>query len=279
MSAESPAYWAISIHCDQDSPEKCLEDWMEFPIESFMHERGLLIAYVKAEDWSEHLENKLGERLREEGLKWDKEYIPAKNWNDVWEAAFEPVRLEDWCLIRAEFHQSEEGFEHEILIRPEMAFGTGHHPTTYMMLNWLRDLDLQEKKVLDYGCGTGILAIMAKKLGASEVIGVDIEQPSIENAKLHEELNEVDPVKWYRGTLTDCPDENFDVILANINRNVLLATGKEINLKLNDKGTLIISGILSDDESLMIAHFRDLAFFHKETRKMGQWLAMLFTKR
>jgi len=148
--------------------------------------------------------------------------IPQKNWNEVWESNFEPLVIGDKIYVRATFHDPRPEFPYEIVIDPKMAFGTGHHQTTSMMLQLMLENDFVNKKVLDMGCGTGILAIMASKLGSGEITAIDYDpvcyDSTIENAQLNNILN----VKALCGSKEVIPDEHYDTILANINRNILL---------------------------------------------------------
>jgi len=277
MSAESPAYWAIRIFSDQPTVEYCLPEWYDLGVESFMEETEALLAYVPEGRWDEKLEVSIAQILKGRGLSWEKEWIAPRNWNAVWESGFDPVRIPDWCLVRAEFHPSEPGYPHEIIIRPQMAFGTGHHETTYMMLEWLRDVSPAGKRVLDYGCGTGILAILAAMLGARDVVGVDIEAPAIENAKLHTELNAVGGIHWIEGELKDCPDGPYDLILANINKNVLVSTVGSIHKRSAPGGHLLLSGILMEDREIITERYRSAGFDLLEIRQKGNWLSIHFS--
>jgi ribosomal protein L11 methyltransferase len=276
MSIESPAYWAIHFHRGKVQLEDFLPAWTDFPFESFMDEDEVLIGYVQEGAWSPEAEIELEERLTPQGIAWEKKHIPAQNWNTVWEAGFDPVFIPGWCLVRAEFHDPQPGFEHEIVIRPQMAFGTGHHETTYMMLESLKRVEVDGKDVLDYGCGTGILAILAAKLGARKVIGIDIESPAIENAYEHSLLNNTPEIEWKEGDLSVVEQQTFDVILANINRNVLLASAKGLRNLLRPGGVLITSGILDADRDIIINAFQRSGLSAVDVQDKGIWLAITF---
>lgn len=276
MSAESPAYWAIRMICDEPSIGHCLPEWTDFPLESFLEEEGALVGYARVDQWNDETEAVFGKLMKERGIAWEKELIPPQNWNAVWEAGFEPVVIPGWCKVRAEFHQPDASYPHEIVIRPQMAFGTGHHETTYMMLEWLRDLQVKGKRILDYGCGTGILAILAAQLGAAEVVGLDIEAPAIENAIEHSSLNNVSGLKWLLGDLTVAPKGPYDLILANINRNVLLASAGGLRNLLAQNGQLLISGILFEDRGMIEDCYRKAGFDLIGSRQKGNWLSILF---
>lgn len=159
-----------------------------------------------------------------------------------------------------------------------MAFGTGHHETTYMMLEWLRELQPAGKRVLDFGCGTGILAIMAAKLGASSISAVDIEPPAIENAREHAVLNQTEQITWLLGGLEAAPAGPYELILANINRNVLLDSAPQLADMLSADGSLLLSGILKEDEAQITEAYQMQNLRPAGIRKKGNWLSILFRK-
>lgn len=203
-----------------------------------------------------------------------------KNWNAEWEANYKPIAVDDVCYIRAEFHEPNPSFNNEIIIRPEMAFGTGHHETTYMMIGVMNSLDFSDCKVLDYGCGTGILSVFAAQKGANSVLGIDIEKPAVENAKVHQQINDLDQfdMNFLLGGLEVLTAEKYDIILANINRRVLLETKSDILNYLSSKGTLIMSGILKSDEELIIDKYSD-SFDLIEKKEKGEWLCFLWKSK
>ncbi|MDR3696512.1 50S ribosomal protein L11 methyltransferase [Mucilaginibacter sp.] len=168
--------------------------------------------------------------------------IPQKNWNEVWESNFEPIAIGEQIFVRATFHQPRPEFPYEIVIDPKMAFGTGHHQTTSMMLEWVLETDYAGKKVLDMGCGTGILAIMAAKLGAVEITAIDYDpvcyDSTIENAK----FNGINNITALCGSKEVITGEQFDIILANINRNILLDQMERYAEVLKPGGEIYFSG-------------------------------------
>lgn len=183
--------------------------------------------------------------------------IEETNWNASWESNFQPVEILGKVLIRADFHPTKSGFEHEIILTPKMSFGTGHHATTKMMLEAMLSVDFNNKTVLDFGTGTGILSIMAEKLGAKNVLAIDNDHWSIENAYENISKNFSSIVQVV------CTDHlsgmgNFDIILANINKNVLMNQHRAIRSHLNAKGILIISGLLSIDYTEIINLYQPL---------------------
>ena len=180
--------------------------------------------------------------------------------------------------VRADFHPNTEGVAFDLIINPKMAFGTGHHETTFMMLQQMRSMDFKGKKVLDYGCGTGILAILASKLGAIDLEAVDIELPSYENTLENCMINNVSNVQAICGVLDDVPSHNFDIILANINRNIIVDSLENLKNRLNTEGSLLISGFLKIDENTILQATNYARFTHLKTMQRGNWLSMLLIK-
>jgi len=200
--------------------------------------------------------------------------VPQKNWNELWESNFEPIAIKDQILVRATFHQSQPDFPYEIVIDPKMAFGTGHHQTTSMMLELLLENNVDGKRVLDMGCGTGILAIMASKLGAKSVTAIDYDpvcyESTIENAR----LNHVENIAALCGSKEMIPDERFDVILANINRNILLDQIERYAVALKPGGSLYLSGFYEmPDLAIVTDEALKYGLKYVSHHKSGDWVA------
>jgi ribosomal protein L11 methyltransferase len=198
--------------------------------------------------------------------------IPEQNWNAVWESNFEPVVVDDFCAVRADFHQPIKNVQHEIIITPKMSFGTGHHATTYMMIEQMSNIDFTKKRVFDFGTGTGILAILAQKLGAASITASDNDEWSIENAEENFQKNDVHSIILYRSSAI--PKDSFDIILANINRNVLSEYASALVNILSPNGVLLVSGILKEDEKIIVAAFNILQPIKVQQNK--NWVSILF---
>ena len=186
--------------------------------------------------------------LQAKGISYAEGIIEPTNWNQVWEDSFSPVSIGKNWYIRAEFHSKRTDFKHEIVISPKMAFGTGHHATTYMVLEQMDKLELDGKTVLDLGCGSGILAIAAEKLGATSVLAIDYDPLSVENTIENADLNNCSNITAKQADVYSFNEGKFDIILANINKKVLIDNILKIKGLLNETGILIISGILKSDE-------------------------------
>jgi len=209
-----------------------------------------VIAYCPEVDFSEEA---LTEIMSRYGLStYETNRIEKQNWNEVWESNYDPIRIEDLVLIRASFHPSEPGFQMEVVINPKMSFGTGHHETTSLMTKALFDVDLTGKSVLDAGTGTGLLAFVAKKRGASFVRGFDIDEWSVENSIENAGLNDCAEIPFGLGTIADEDDTQYDVLLANINRNILLAEMAEYAARIKPGGLLFLSGFYTEDVPLLL---------------------------
>jgi len=202
------------------------------------------------------------------------ESIPARNWNQAWESTFEPVTVDNFAHIRAEFHPAFEGVEHEIVITPKMSFGTGHHATTEMMVRMMRGIDIQDKRVFDFGTGTGILAILAEKMGAAEIYAIDYDEWSIANAAENIEMNHCSRIHLEKSDRF--PDErSFDVILANINRNVILDNLAGMTSHLIKGGTLLLSGLLENDRKDVVQAAENYRFRVEEITEQNNWICLM----
>jgi ribosomal protein L11 methyltransferase len=246
----------------------------EMPFDTFEENETGVNAYIKEQDFSAEIEVELNELSESLAFSFEKEKIAAQNWNEVWEASFEPIIIEDFCGIRADFHAPLQLVKHEIVITPKMSFGTGHHETTYQMIKTMRDIDFINKRVFDYGCGTGILAILAGKLGAKEIIGVDNEYPAYESTLENAASNGVPYIKSIFGTLNNVAETNFDIILANINRNIIVNSLDVLYDKLNLGGYILMSGFLEEDEAFMRNTIEMKGLRHLSSAQRGNWICM-----
>jgi ribosomal protein L11 methyltransferase len=235
-------------------------------------------AYLPEKDFNEEIAKEIRGLRKMISFIYRKKFIPYRNWNKEWESNFEPIRIDDFVGIRADFHAPTEGVEFDLVINPKMAFGTGHHETTYMVMDFMRRIDFKNKYVFDFGGGTGILAILALKLNAQQVDAVDNELPSYENTIENAALNEVHNIKSIHGTLDDVSGTDFDIILANINRNVILASLDTLYGKLKRNGTMLISGIMLQDEEMVKSACISKGFNWLEVKHRGNWMAAKLVK-
>lgn len=206
--------------------------------------------------------------------------IKKENWNAKWESDFQPVIIDDQLLIKASFHDlQEDNFDFVIEIEPKMSFGTGHHATTSLISQQLLKMDIQDQKVLDMGCGTGVLAILAEKLGAKEIHAVDIDQWAIDNTLENLQRNACRFItKVEKGNKEQILGQHYDGILANINRNVLLDHMSTYSNCLEEGGWLMISGFYRSDEQQLIGLAESLSLKHIDGNHQRDWSTLLFKK-
>lgn len=269
-------YWKFSIRTTPETAEILPAFLSESPFDTFEETPEGLNAYLPGED-AGPAESLLAELQEQFAFTWSKEFLPAQNWNEIWESNFQPVIVEDFCAVRADFHAPIAGVQHELVINPKMAFGTGHHETTWMCLRALRELPCQGARLLDYGCGTGVLAILAARLGAAHVEAIDIEEESYLNTLENSAVNGVaGQITARQGILDDVQGRNFDGILANINRNVILDSLPRLAQLIRPGGWLLISGILEQDGPVVAVAAEKVGFRLTSQEQRGRWLCLRF---
>lgn len=201
-----------------------------------------------------------------------------KDWNEEWEKNFfQPIVIGDRCVIHSTFHHDVPQVPYDIVINPQMAFGTGHHETTSLIIGELLDSDLQDKSVLDMGCGTSILAILARMRGAAHCTAVDIDDWCVRNSLENIELNHLNGIHVYQGDASSIADKGpFDVVIANINRNILLADMRHYIARMNPGATLLMSGFYTDDIAAIRTEAESLGLTFVEHREKNRWAAVKF---
>lgn len=264
---------------NQELREILIAELSTLPFECFQEEEDKLFAYIEAKDFNEEeIKNLYSFQHHADALTYSFQNIKEKNWNEEWEKNFEPIIVEDKCVIYAPFHKDRPKASYEIEIMPKMSFGTGHHATTYLMIQYMFEMEFSGKQVLDMGCGTAVLAILAEKLGAQHCLAIDNNDWAYENALENVALNACKHTEVKLGDATIIEGQKYDTILANINRNVLLEDIPAYVQTLNEKGHILFSGILTDDFHLIQekAEASGLQFLGKLERK--NWNAALFVK-
>lgn len=255
----------------------------EYPFESFTEneEESVLSAFIVNSDFTKKVK-RYCEDLSFEGVEIDFESveIPKENWNKQWEESFDPVTISDFCIIRAPFHEKQSGFKHEIIIEPKMSFGTGHHATTQMMVEAMSTISFKDKSVLDMGSGTGVLAILADMLGAKHTDAIDIEEWAYENIQENILRNNVNHVSPYLGdaALLGSLKCEYEVILANINKNILLADMNVFDSKLKKGGDLLLSGFFVYDAEDLINCLDKLGYKLILQTSVEDWCCLHFNK-
>lgn len=267
----------FKINPVQPWSEILMAELIEIGFDSFTEEHDGILAYIPEELYQEeNLKNVSLMSNPEVEIAFSFSQMPNINWNEEWEKNFSPINVENKVLIRAEFHEEQSDL-HQIIIQPKMSFGTGHHPTTHLMIQQMLDIDFTGKKVLDMGCGTSVLAIFAKQKGASEVVAIDIDEWSVENSKENAQRNQVE-LRISQGTAENLGNETFDIILANINRNILISDIPTYVSVLNQGGTLLLSGLCFFDvaDILQVCEEQGLTLKNKQQRE--EWCSLLLEK-
>jgi ribosomal protein L11 methyltransferase len=245
----------------------------EIGFDGFEEGENSLKAFIPENDF---ITTALKEIATSQNVSFIQTTIEETNWNAVWESNFPPVIVDDFVAIRADFHEPIAGVEHEIAITPKMSFGTGHHATTFMMIQQMREIDFAGKTVFDFGTGTGILAILAEKLGASKIFAVDYDEWSIDNAE--ENLVRNNCLKFeLKKADTAAGEEQYDVILANINKNVILDNFSLLAKQLISSGILLISGLLADDEADIVEIAGKFSLYLRKKNTQNNWISLRFS--
>lgn len=242
-------YTQLSVTCPADYSDILIAELSEAGFDTFQENDHGFDAYAEDDNFSKELIDDIKARYAEVSpLEFTFQQIEKKNWNEEWERNYEPIDVDGKCLIRAHFHKPAKIYPFEIIITPKMSFGTGHHQTTYLMIKNQMQINHKGLRVMDAGCGTTILAIMASKLGANEVEAFDIDEWSVVNGEENKELNNTKNIRIQQGKISEVElSGKFDIILANINKNVLLAEINTYATFLAPNGKLLLSGFYTHD--------------------------------
>lgn len=264
----------------QEANEIIIAQLAEINFESFTENDNGLNAYIKAPDYTSALEIKLKDLFLPEGvsISYQINRIKGENWNAKWESDFEPIIVNNRCLVRASFHNISQEFEYEIIIDPKMSFGTGHHQTTHLMIEAILSEEFINKNVLDMGCGTGVLAILTEKRGAKHVLAIDIDDWAYQNSLENIQVNGCKNIEAVCGDVNQIKGKAFDIILANINLNILLSDIKHYVKSLLPNGRLILSGILKSDIEAIKHNANEHGLTHLTTATRDEWVTMSFQK-
>ena len=244
--------------------------------ESFVETENGVTAYIQKTDWNaEILADVFVLNSDEFSIEYNLNEVPQTNWNAEWEKNFEPIQVDDLVSIRAPFHKNPN-LKYDIVIEPKMSFGTGHHETTHMMVQHLLQLDLENKKVLDMGCGTGILAIFAEMKGAKPLDAIDIDNWCYENSVENVTRNNCENISVYEGDAALLVDKKYDVIIANINRNILLMDMKVYTNCLEAGGILLLSGFYEQDIPVIDAEVIKYGLKLEKFIQRNNWVALKY---
>lgn len=248
----------------------------EVGFDSFVETDSGVLAYIKKEEWSEHILDSV-QILVHPNFKIDSSFveIEQENWNEVWESNFELIQVDDQCVVRAPFHEKPNA-RFDIVIEPKMSFGTGHHETTYMMLQHVLGYDFKGKSVLDMGCGTGVLAILSAMKGATPIDAIDIDNWCYLNSLENIQRNNQEHINVYEGDASLLISKKYDVILANINKNILLSDISIYANCLNDNGILFLSGFYKEDITDISAKCELFGLHFDENFEKNNWVAVKY---
>lgn len=266
-------YTQVSIEAGEEQQEILVAALSELDAIGFEQSETHLLAYFDENNFRSY---EVKEALT--GFDFSTTNLAQKNWNEEWESNFAPVVVDDFCAVRAHFHAPIENVEHEILITPKMSFGTGHHATTFMMMQQMRSLNFSGKKVFDFGTGTGVLAILAEKLGAASILAIDNDEWSVENARENAANNHCNHIEMQLAD-TVPTGQMFDIILANINRNVILEHLAGLKNILVPEGFILFSGLLTIDETVLVQVCQEQSFELVKKAERSNWISLLFVNR
>mgnify|MGYP001360984630 CR=1 FL=1 len=252
----------------------------EIGFESFVEQQEGISAYVPIDEFSVDKINSLIEDfILDVNITFSFKEMEDKNWNEEWENNFfKPIVFEDKCVVHSSFHKPEGEFEYDILIDPKMAFGTGHHQTTGLILKEMLNMDFKNKTVLDMGCGTAVLAILASMMGSGDVVAIDIDEWAYNNAVENVALNNINNVRVELGGAELLGNQSFDIIIANINRNILLRDIPHYANVLNPEGILMLSGFYEEDIPALRVVCTNHKIELKKSANQDKWAAMICQK-
>lgn len=272
-------YLELKITCREEFREILIAELSEIGYDSFLETEEGFDTYSEIDSFDREAFDEIIHRYQDAAaISLKENRVQKTNWNEEWEKNYDPIAVDDLVYVRASFHPSQEGFQHEIVINPKMSFGTGHHATTFQMLRLQGRIDHKGKRVLDVGSGTGILAIMAHLLGADEVQAFDIDDWCVDNGNENFALNSL-PIQMGLGTIRSVqPKGPFDIILANINKNVLLDELEIYASLLKEEGYLLLSGFYTEDIQDLTDHCKSLDLDLLSQESKDNWAALVMKK-
>ncbi|MHA7099334.1 50S ribosomal protein L11 methyltransferase [Roseivirga pacifica] len=273
-------YILINVHCDEPFSEILIAEMGLLDFDSFVETEVGFEAYINEAVFSHPAVQALFNRYRKQTRIWyELKKVPKVNWNEEWEKNYDPIEVGDQVYIRATFHAPKPEVPYDIVINPKMSFGTGHHATTHQMVALQMGIDHQDKDVIDIGAGTGILAIMAAKLGAKSVAATDIDDWCIQNAEENFGLNNITPAFVKQGVIADLKlTETYDIVLANINTNILLEEMEHYVNLMRDEAYLLLSGFYTFDQEQILEKAESLGLKKVKDSERNKWAALVLQK-
>ncbi|MFZ4741525.1 MAG: 50S ribosomal protein L11 methyltransferase [Bacteroidales bacterium] len=274
-------YIELNIKMNSENPlmEIVMVELGELGFESFVDTEDGMLAYIQETLFDEKsIQNMQIIKENPSLFSYTFQKMEDKNWNEVWESNYDAVVINNRCGIRAPFHPENKDIEFDLVIMPKMSFGTAHHETTSNMIEFLLEEDLQNKSVLDMGCGTSVLAILAAKLGARDIVAIDNDEWAYNNSLENIVMNNVPDIKVFLGDASLLPSMHFDVIIANINRNILLNDIQAYALSLNSNGVLLMSGFYEQDIPIIKEECAKYKLSFERYISKNNWVAVRFIK-
>ncbi len=252
----------------------------EVGFESFVETDSGLSAFILKDQWRDNILKDIQILTNSDfKISYSFKEIKQVNWNSEWEKNFNPIVIEGKVSVRAPFHEKPPSIEYDIVIEPKMSFGTGHHQTTHVMVQHILDLNLTDKKVLDMGCGTGVLAILAEMRGATDIEAIDIDTWCYENSLENIERNVCKNIRVFEGDASLLKDKKYDVVIANINRNILLNDIKSYAHCLNKEGVLLLSGFYVEDIPVIEKECSKYQLDKQNFIERDNWVGVKFIKK
>lgn len=270
----------LQVLCDPEFSEILQAEISEAGFDTFMEIENGFEAYAEQDNFNKEI---LHEILQKYGamtpLTYYQDKIEKRNWNEEWEKNYEPVIVDDEVIIRAAFHQPDKEYPFDIIITPKMSFGTGHHQTTHLMIKSQLEMDHKNKIVMDAGCGTAVLAVMASKLGAKKIEAFDIDEWSVINGQENAEINNCNNITIRQGKISDLTfEDDFDIILANINKNILLQEMHQYAAYLKKGGLLLLSGFYEQDIPDLLNAASPYSLKQVFSHEREKWVSLLLKK-
>lgn len=270
--------YTFKVSPKEPATEILIAELGEAGFESFVENEEGVEAFIQKSDWNlQVLDDIYVLKSGEFKISYEMQEIEQTNWNIEWEKNFNPIQVDGLVSIRAPFHENPN-LKYDIVIEPKMSFGTGHHETTHMMVQHLLDLDVAGKKVLDMGCGTGILAIFAEMKGAKPIDAIDIDNWCYQNSLENVERNNCKHIAVYEGDASLLKDKKYEVIIANINRNILLNDMHIYASCLDENGVILLSGFYKEDISVIDAEVSKYGLKLDKQIERNNWVALKYVK-
>ncbi|MFT5724819.1 MAG: ribosomal protein L11 methyltransferase [Bacteroidia bacterium] len=271
------AFIEVTIPVLEENKEIITAELIDLGYEGFWDEGMVVKAYINSKEFKHKLlYDTLGKYTMENSFSYTA--MPPQNWNEEWEKNYDPILVDDSVFVRSPFHDPMTNVKHEVVIQPQMSFGTGHHETTQLMIEMMLTIDFKGKSVLDMGTGTGVLAFLSGFLGATEMVGIDYDQNSVDNAIENLKYNAVDNVSFLYGSFEAIPSRKFDIVLSNITKNINMGLLPHLVNHISIGGYLILAGFLNFDIQEVNTKTTALGFELIRNVSKGDWECLLYKR-